>query len=561
MESSLLLIADIDTQGLAKKLPQSPEERKILQPMIMNSPPSHRLGDREDDSVSLQHEVEIQSIDDKENSDKDAFHKVQRKLVEVAEELQQKTLPVFHRAGEKLDHLGKSVERKRKLAQEKAVDELVSLKNAVRSVATKPFQSRSMLALFGQKVASNQSWVCENCTLENNASLTNCEACATAKNTSWTDEGWVCESCTLANASSSFQCEACGAPQILGEETTQALPDPEEQVMQTDTDNDKEPRRISFGLNLNYDNEDDMPKYSKSEVDDIIAGHLRNWEAELSSARQAVAQSEVLMKKHAEELLKKYDGEMAVIQTALERAEEEILVLRPQAAKSIEQQILLLELAQRLDSFETENRLKLEDAETRTKEKHVQLDAITSQLLSMKMELDLLKVDAASYLKKAEAAETVSAQLGVELQMLQRSEKEKRETAVQKMKEDMKKLAEERFAAANKQFMAVQARCKKVEAELGSASKELTAIRGREARLKKEATEASSEINALREGKQTLEADMCSLKTINENLVKDRDAAQETLGRLVQQNNALKAELEDVKGVCEELMGMLEGKK
>lgn len=106
-------------------------------------------------------------------------------------------------------------------------------------------------------------------------------------------------------------------------------------------------RRVSGGLGMMdaYSNQDNAPKYSQKEVDALVAAKLEE------------------SKRAEEDIRKQYEGQMAVMQSMLTAAQQEVAQANTNAAKSDEQESLILELSQRLEEFESTHVTKLLVAE------------------------------------------------------------------------------------------------------------------------------------------------------------------------------------------------------
>ncbi|CAM9344515.1 unnamed protein product, partial [Ectocarpus sp. 4 AP-2014] len=322
--------------------------------------------------------------------------------------------------------------------------------------------------------------------------------------------------------------------------------------------NRRQGTQLELGMAEAYGHEDHRAKFSQAEVDAKIKERLAEEQAAFEKTVSALkATHEADLQAAADKLQQSSsDGNRAKIAA--------------RDAEALEREIAMLSERYGEAAAEAKHSGKI------LLEKEALLDAVTAQLMGLKSDLATTRAEHAA--EKQRMAETADSerrarssaesrlqQLEAAYNNLEDSEREKRAAGILKMKNDMKALAQQQFAGANKQHAALRARLERSEAQtrlleeaakefnakLETAGQKSTELRDQVEALQKEKAEAvasasrrehvlQQEATALRNEAESRLDEMDAMAQERDAANNGRDVSQDALARMAIRNTQLK---------------------
>ncbi|CAB1096790.1 unnamed protein product [Ectocarpus sp. CCAP 1310/34] len=337
--------------------------------------------------------------------------------------------------------------------------------------------------------------------------------------------------------------------------------------------NRRQGTQLELGMAEAYGHEDHRAKFSQAEVDAKI--------------KERLAEEQAAFEKTVSALKATHDADLQAAADKLQQSSSDgnRAKIAARDAEALEREIAMLSERYGEAAAEAKHSGKM------LLEKEALLDAVTAQLMGLKSDLATTRAEHAAEKRRMtetadserrarSLAESKLQQLEAAYNKLEDSEREKRAAGILKMKNDMKALAQQQFAGANKQHAALRARLERSEAQirlLEEAAKDLNAkletagqksteLRGQVEALQKEKAEAAAnasrrehvlqqEATALRNEAESRLDEMEAMARERDAANNGRDVSQDALARMAIRNTQLKESVADLEGKVKELEG------
>ncbi|CAN0161851.1 unnamed protein product [Ectocarpus sp. 6 AP-2014] len=337
--------------------------------------------------------------------------------------------------------------------------------------------------------------------------------------------------------------------------------------------NRRQGTQLELGMAEAYGHEDHRAKFSQAEVDAKI--------------KERLAEEQAAFEKTVSALKSTHEADLQAAADKLQQSSSDgnRAKIAARDAEALEREIAMLSERYGEAAAEAKHSGKI------LLEKEALLDAVTAQLMGLKSDLATTRAEHAaekqrmtetadSERRARSLAESRLQQLEVAYNNLEDSEREKRAAGILKMKNDMKALAQQQFAGANKQHAALRARLERSEAQtrlleeaakefnakLETAGQKSTELSGQVEALQKEKAEAAAsasrrehvlqqEATALRNDAESRLDEMEAMARERDAANSGRDVSQDALARMAIRNTQLKESVADLEGKVKELEG------
>ncbi|CBJ30891.1 expressed unknown protein [Ectocarpus siliculosus] len=337
--------------------------------------------------------------------------------------------------------------------------------------------------------------------------------------------------------------------------------------------NRRQGTQLELGMAEAYGHEDHRAKFSQAEVDAKI--------------KERLAEEQSAFEKTVSGLKSTHEADLQAAADKLQQSSSDgnRAKIAARDAEALEREIAMLSERYGEAAAEAKHSGKI------LLEKEALLDAVTAQLMGLKSDLATTRAEHAaekqrmtetadSERRARSLAESRLQQLEVAYNKLEDSEREKRAAGILKMKNDMKALAQQQFAGANKQHAALRARLERSEAQtrlleeaakefnakLETAGQKSTELSGQVEALQNEKVEAAAsasrrehvlqqEATALRNDAESRLDEMEAMARERDAANSGRDVSQDALARMAIRNTQLKESVADLEGKVKELEG------